>query len=164
MKRYCTKCKEDFEFDIKSMKDLDNLYCPKCGEKIDMESRHPTDPSIARNEETLGKVMMHLTQFAYMFYLIMAAIGIIGFGFRIYTLVYSTTFICLFVFIMQIIYRFETFPTGKFLLPLGALVGFLIFKTLSGICVGILFVFLIRHIIRDIFLGLVWKLVQSSRE
>ena len=35
MKRYCEKCQKEFEFNINSMKDLDNLVCPDCGEKME---------------------------------------------------------------------------------------------------------------------------------
>ena len=164
MKRYCTKCEKEFDFEIKSKEDLEHLYCPQCGEKIDANSRKPVDPQIEENEQTIGNVMLYIFKFMYVFYMFMSILGIIGFIFKIDILLYETTIICLIVFIAQILTKHETFETGKVFLPLAAILGYLIFEDLRGICLGILIVFFVRHIIRDLIFGVIWKAIRMAYE
>jgi DNA-directed RNA polymerase subunit RPC12/RpoP len=160
MKRYCEKCQKEFEFIINSMKDLDNLVCPDCGEKIGRESRRPVDPRIEENEEKIGRLMFAVWGFNYTFYLVFAVIGIIAYFLGFYPLLYVTTFINMSAFFSQLCRRNLIFRTGVFFLPLGAALFYYYFRTPQSICLGLQVVFTIRHLIRDVVYTSLIKLAR----
>ena len=164
MKRYCSNCEIEFDFNVKSKEDLENLYCPECGKKIDANSRKPIDPKIEENEETIGNVMFGIFKFMYIFYLLMSLLGIIGYIFKIDILLYETTIICLVAFFAQILTKHETFKTGRIIIPIAVVLGYFINRDIRDVCLAILLVFLIRHILRDILFGTIWKIIRSSKE
>ena len=43
---------------------------------------------------------------------------------------------------------------------IGAVVGYYYFKSIEGACLGVHIVFLIRHLIRDIFFTLLFKFIK----
>lgn len=158
MNRYCTNCKKEFDFSIKSMTDLDNLVCPICHAPIDKNSRKPVDQyETTRTEEAIGRGFAAIFRFFYLFYLICAIASILAFIFRVDSLLYTLTAIALGTYILQIIFRVTNFRSGIFFLPLGAALGFLLLKTPQGACLGVMTVFMIRHLIRDLF----WKLISK---
>ena len=99
---------------------------------------------------------------SYIFYMVMGLLGIIGFIFGVDKLLYIATGISIGAFIIQFLTGTLIFTSGIIFLPLGAAAGFIYFKTIEGACLGIHLVFLIRHIIRDIFFALIFKLIRMS--
>lgn len=161
MNRYCTNCNKEFDFPIKSMTDLDNLVCPQCHNPIDKNSRKPVDNSgTEQTEAFIGNTLATVFSFFYLFYLCFSIAGVLGYIFKIYSLEYWCTGICIGVYILQTMLRCNTFPMGMFLLPAGAVAGWLILKTTPGACLGVLIVFIARHLIRDVFWALLRKLIK----
>lgn len=160
MKRFCTNCQKEFEFNINSMKDLDNLVCPECGGKIGAESRRPVDPRIEQNEENIGRIMCAVVGFNYMFFLFFALIGIIAYFFDAYTVLYVTTAINLFAYLSHAFRGSTMFKSGIFFIPLGAAVFYYVFKTPQSACLGVQAVFLIRHLLRDLLYTSIIKIAR----
>ena len=50
MVRYCINCKKDIDFPIKSIKDLDSLVCPVCGNPVGKNNRNP---EIVNNDDKI---------------------------------------------------------------------------------------------------------------
>lgn len=152
MIRYCTNCQKEFDFQIKSMADLDTLICPCCGASVGRNSRKPVDIAGTEKTETaIGNAYYKILRFFYLFYVICAIAGYTAYSFHLDTFLYISTIIPLVVFTIQLITGTATFRTGIFLLPIGAMLGIFIFHTIQGSCLGIHTVFLLRHLIRDIF-------------
>ncbi len=163
MNRYCTICKKEFDFPIKSMTDLDNLVCPQCHNHIDKNSRKPVDNSGTEKTETaIGNAFAAFCSFLYLFYLCVSIAGVVGFVLKIYSLEYWCTGICLAAYFLQILFRYNTFQSGLIFLPLGAVAGYFLFENLRipGACFGVLAVFILRHLIRDIIWALLRKLIK----
>ena len=165
MNRYCPNCKQEFDFPIRSITDLDNLVCPNCKKKVPKDSRKPIDNSATeKTEMAIGRGFAAVMHFFYIFYLICGVAGILAYFFNLNSLLYIVTGIALGTFFIQTVFRFSTFRTGFIFLPLGAVAGFLIIKTPQGACLGVHIVFLLRHLIRDIFWKLISKLISIGNK
>ncbi len=163
MLRYCENCKKDFEFAPLAVSGRDDLICPECGGIIGKNSRNPANKiNSDKTEEAIGNTFARLLHMSYIFYMVMGLLGIIGFIFGVDKLLYIATGISIGAFIIQFMTGTLIFTSGIIFLPLGAAAGFIYFKTIEGACLGVHLVFLIRHIIRDIFFALIFKLIRMS--
>ena len=160
MKRYCEKCQKEFEFNINSMKDLDNLVCPECGSKIDKESRRPVDPRIEQNEEKIGRMMFGILGFNYMFFVVFAAIGVVAYYLGLDPVLYFTTAVNLIIYLSHIAGGSRNFRSGLVFIPVGAAVLYYFYRTPQSACLGVQVVFIIRHIIRDVLYTSIIKLAR----
>ncbi len=165
MLRYCVNCKKDYEYAPTAVSGKDDLICPGCGAVIDKSSRHPVDEeSVSKTEEGMGRAVAGLFGFCYVFYLALGIIGVVAFITGSNKLLYAVTIIALIAFIAQYFSGTLAFTAGVVFLPLGAVCGYLIFKSLQGACLGIHVVFLIRHFLRDIVYALIYKLVRTGSD
>lgn len=162
MLRYCNNCKKEFDFKIKSIKDLNSLTCPECGKKIDPNSRNiERIRKIKENESNIGNTIGNIYGFAFIFYLIFAIIGIIAYFTKQYNLLYISSGINILVFLIQFFTGTLFFYSGLIFLPLGAVGAYFIFGGLEGACLGIQIVFALRHIIRDIFFRFIFWIISK---
>jgi len=160
MKRYCQNCQQEFEFAIKSSKDLENLVCPSCGAHVPKDCRKPVDRSETDNTSVqIGRGMSGIFHFMYMFYVLVGLIGVLGYVFKLDSLLIGATAVSLLVYGFQILTHTTTFGLGVLLIPIGAAVCFYFFKTYQGALLGVHLVFIIRHLIRDIIFKLIWKFI-----
>lgn len=161
MLRYCTKCCKEYDFDPLVVASTASLQCPGCGKVIGKDSRRPIDRrETLKMEENIGRGFYWLFRLSYIFYLLISTIGIVCFSFKFDKALFIITAFILGVFILQHISGYHTFKKGFIFLPMGAVAGFLIFKSVQGACFGVHIVFFLRHLIRDIFYALIWKLVK----
>ena len=161
MLRYCEKCKKDFEFAPLAVSGKDDLICPECGSVIGKNSRNPANRiDSGKTEEAIGNTFARLLHMSYIFYMVMGLLGVAGFVFGINKLLYAATIISLTAFILQFMTGTLIFSSGIIFLPIGAAAGYFYFKSIEGACLGIHAVFLIRHVIRDIFFALLFKLIR----
>lgn len=164
MVRYCNNCKKDYDFKIKSSAELDSLICPGCGQPVDKNSRRPVDNSQQqKNYENIGKTMVGVMHFIYCFYLLISLVGIACYVLKYEKGVYVATAVVLVAFIIQFLIGQVTFTTGFIFIPLGAVLFYYKFKTVTAACLGILVVFALRHLIRDIIFRLLHKFYRWCR-
>ncbi|MBR7080736.1 MAG: hypothetical protein IKI40_09495 [Treponema sp.] len=160
MIKYCTNCRKDFDFTIKSMKDLDSLVCPECGSRIDKDSRNPALEEVSRatdkTEETIGNAFGCLMSLNYVFFMSISVAAIVAYNFHWDMALYILTGISLGLFVIQLFFRSVAFRTGFIFLPLGAAIGYFVLKSVRGACLGIAIVFIARHLIRALF----WRLLS----
>ena len=161
MERYCTNCKKSFDFTIKSIYDLDKLICPECGQKIDKNSRAPVESSDAV-EEKIGMAFQKIFRFFYVFYLGCALVGIVAFFLHFYKILFVATGVNLIVFFIQMFGGFMQFKLGLVLLPIAAVAGYFWPGGYEGACLGIMVVFAVRHLIRDVIFRLFGFLVRAG--
>ncbi len=160
MLRYCVNCKKDFDFEPLAVSGKGDLICPECGNVIGKNSRNPAGKEMAEaTEEKIGNTFAGLLHLSYIFYLCMGILGVAGFIFGIDGLLYIATLISLAAYILQLVTGTLTFASGLILLPAGAILGWVFLGGLRGACLGIHIVFLIRHLIRDIFFSLFARFV-----
>ncbi len=163
MLRYCENCKKDFEFAPLAVSGRNDLICPECGGVIGKNSRNPANKiNSDKTEEAIGNTFAGLLHMSYIFYMVMGLLGIIGFVSGTDKLLYIATGISIGAFIIQFLTGTLIFTSGIIFLPLGAAAGYIYFKSIEGACLGIHLVFLIRHIIRDIFFAIIFKLIRMS--
>lgn len=162
MLRYCTRCQKEYDFDPIKISSGDELHCPGCGSVISNNSRKPVDHTATEKmENNIGNGIGKIMHLSYIFYGLMALIGIIGYIFQLDNLVYVMTGINMAVFIFQLVSRKLIFRWGILLLPAGAVAGyFLFYQRPVDACLGVLLVFLVRHIVRNIFFKLIRTLVH----
>ena len=158
--RYCTNCRKDFDFTIKSMKDLDSLVCPECGASIDKNSRNPAEAEVSRGsektEDAIGSLFGCLMTLNYIFYISISVAAIVAYNFHWDKALYILTGISLALFLIQQFSGSLAFRTGFIFLPLGAAIGYFVLKSVRGACLGIAIVFIVRHLIRALF----WRLLS----
>ena len=160
MLRYCTNCKKDYDFAPLAVSGKDDLICPECGMVIDKNSRNPEDKIEAeKTEAAIGNTAARLLHLSYIFFMTMGIIGVIGFITGIRPLLIAATAISLTVFIIMFLTGTLVFVSGLILVPMGAVLGYLYFKSIDGACLVIHIVFLLRHLIRDIILRLIFRFI-----
>lgn len=167
MVRYCTNCNTGTDFPIKSMTDLDNLICPKCGSKVDKNSRSPENKTEEPDQaaEIAGGFFYLLYKIRYYFFFVVALIGIGAYFLKIYKLMFVVTVINLAIFYIRLLfYRFGGL-FGFVFIPLGAFLGYtLAGGDINGICLGVLIVFAIRHMFKAFLARLFGKLIQVGNQ
>jgi len=163
MDRYCTNCKKDFDFSPREITGRDELICPECGCVIAKNSWHPSSNNSDEVETGIGNVIAGLFHLSYIFYLLLAIVGIICYFTHLNMGLYIATGIALAVYLGQLLTQTTYFTFGIVLLPVGAIAGYLLWNGLDGGCLGVLLVFLCRHVIRDIFWGLIRALISASK-
>jgi DNA-directed RNA polymerase subunit RPC12/RpoP len=165
MLRYCTNCKKDIDFPPRAITAKEDLICPECGSVVPKNSRNPEHGVAAeRSEEAIGRTYAILVHLAYVFYITLAVIGIAGYFTGAYMLLYVGAGIALFSYALQCLTMTTSFPTGVIFIPLGAIVTFFVFKNPRALLLGVCFVFLIRHVVRDIFYRLIMWIVKKAAE
>lgn len=163
MLRYCINCQKDFEFAPLDVSGGKTLICPECGNVIDNNSRHPVNKEeLEQGEETVGRIMYRLMRLSYIFYMLLAVMGVIFYVLHLDKPLYTVTAVALIAFLIQLITRTLNFTSGIVFLPAGAALGYWLFKDFAGACLGIHIVFLIRHIIRDILYELLFKFIRMG--
>lgn|GEM_PF-957935 len=164
MKRYCTNCQKEFDFTIKSMQDMESLVCPVCGSKVDKDSRAPEYKEVSagsnRTANAIGNAVSCLFTLNYMFYISVSIVAVVAYYFNLDKLLYTMTGISLGLFLIQFFTGSHTFRSGIIFLPLGAAAGYYLLKSIRGACFGIAIVFILRHLIRDLIIRLVIKLLE----
>ena len=155
MERFCTYCNKNFDFPVKGLKDLDNLVCPECGRKIDKNSRLVIDDE--ENDQKVASVLSGIFTFFWFFYLVLSLLGIGAYFLKWYMALYVLTGIILSVYTVQLVFGSASFISGIILIPAGAVAAYLHFKTIPGACLGIMAVFTLRHLIRDV----IWRLIMT---
>lgn len=159
MLRYCMNCEKDIDFEPKEVSSKNDLKCPYCGGIIAKDSRHPVNSEYSDHAETkIGNTISKMIHIAFIFYVTLSLIGILGYVFNIDKMLYIATGIALGAFLIQFLTGTLVFGLGIIFLPIGAIAGFLVFKDIRGAFLGIDIVFLVRHIIRDIILRIIAKL------
>ncbi|MBQ9233367.1 MAG: hypothetical protein IJ167_04940, partial [Lachnospiraceae bacterium] len=124
MLRYCTNCRKEYDFNIKSMEDLDNLVCPECGSKIDKNSRKPVDSGANSAEKAAANVVSGYFTIRYYIHFVLAITGLIGYFTGHLNLLYIMTSLCVIIYIVQFFIGRVSFVSGLFFIPLGAVIGF----------------------------------------
>lgn len=163
VKRYCTNCEKTQNFEIKSPNDLNMLFCPECGAHVEKESRDPGPKREAEKAEAqIGGVFATIMRIAYLFFFVMSTIGIVAFFLKLYTVLYVVTAIVLVIYLLQLFTGTSNFKLGILLVPIGGVVGFLITKSIPGVCGGMMIVFCVRHLVRDMIYKLIFKLINKA--
>lgn len=163
MNRYCTNCQKEYDFKITSMEDLDNLVCPVCGNKIDKNSRKPveTGKNGKTAESTIGNVVGGYFTIKYYLHFVLALIGLIAFFLHMNGLLYFMASACVITWLSQFLFGRISFLSGLLFIPLGAIIGAVVIKgLLRGICLGIVVVFILRHLIRGFNYFILAKLIK----
>ena len=162
MLRYCVNCKKDFDFEPLAVSGRGDLICPECGSVIGKNSRNPAIKENAeKTEENIGNLFAGLMHLSYIFYMVLALAGVICYFTGIYPLLFAAALISVTAYIIQLITGTVTFASGMILLPAGAVLGFIFAGGIPGACLGIHLVFLIRHLVRDIILRLIFRFLEK---
>ena len=159
MKRYCKKCQCEYDFQIKSMTDLDNLICPVCGNKIDKESRAPRE--IDQAEQIIASGLSWYYTARYYFFMFFAILGIALYFLEIEKGVYAVTRIWLVTYLLRNRRFFRSFSVCIACMVASSALSYkYIDRSLQGICLGILVVFAIRHMLKAFGYKLLAKFIR----
>lgn len=159
MLRYCGNCNEEYDFNIKSVKDMDNLVCPVCGMKVDRNSKAPQRSDPDRTSDSIGNAVSGILYIAYIFYFACSIIGLAAYIAGEDKLLYSVTALCLILFFLGLLAGRLRFITGFIILPAAAAAGYAALEGLRGACAAVMIVFFVRFIIKDLLYTLFWKLI-----
>lgn len=163
MLRYCENCKKDFDFAPLAVSGSEPLICPECGNVVGKNSRNPEKKiNSEKTDENIGRAIGGIFHLFYIFYMVMGIIGVVSYILGAHFLLYIVTAISLTVYIIQLLTGTAAFFLGIVFIPIGAIAGFIIMNGVSGACLGIHVVFLIRHLIRDVFFSLIGLIIKKS--
>lgn len=161
MNRYCTNCRREFDFKITSMEQMDNLVCPVCGGKIDKNSRKPRDVETEnRIEEAIGEGFYNAFRFAYYFYLICGLIGVAAFFLEWYGILYVLTGISLITVFVRFVGTAGRRPFFLLLILTCGGIGYYLYGTIQGICLGVMVALIIGHIFKTVILRLFFGFIN----
>lgn len=147
---YCLKCDFEFDYVVNNMNDLNNLLCPKCGNRIDVNSKKVVPPS--KFSKNADKIAYKVLDFYYYFYLIFSIIGIVSFYLGFNKLLIISSIISFIVYFIELMIGFTRNIFGLFGLLVSFVIGvFVVNDLLIGICIGSCYLFFISGIFKIIF-------------
>lgn len=160
MVRYCPNCKREFDFNIRSVKDLENLSCPECKIQIPSDSRKPVMES--ENEKpanTIGAVYVRMLRFFYVFLIICSILGVWFYLAHLDTALLIVTIIAVIFGLV----RYGSLGFCCLLLAGGGIVGWGLLKTVRGACLGVMIGCIVFCVIRGLFYRLIGALIKAGR-
>lgn len=159
MIKYCENCQKEFDFKIQSVKDLDNLICPECGNVVDKNAKKPVEPGKQDQvEKMVTKGYATYIWLKYTVLLLSVLIGVIAYFAGWNQVLYITTFLGTFVYVLI----FGTFDL--IYVVAGAIIGGIALKTIRGICLGILIAVFIRRVVLRLMFKVVSLLVREGNK
>ena len=166
MLRYCPKCCKEYDFNIKSMSELDKLVCPVCGGRVDKNSRKPAQKvEGVTAEEVATKAISGWFSLRYYFLLIIAVFGIVSYHLGWINSMYVMTGICVVCFFTGFASFFGRGIFGLMLMALLAVAGYRFIEAdAKGICYGLLIFFVIRHFLKSIGYKIMGKIINWTRK
>ena len=160
MIRYCVNCKKDIDFPVKSIKDLDSLVCPECGNPVGKNNRNPElAKADEKTEDAIGGAIGVLFRILYLFYFLFAFPSMFFYYFSLTKALFICTIINVVFYILQLIFWGRRFQIGVVLIPIGAAVAYYFLRTIEGACLGIQIVFLAYFVIRGLLLDLLFRFI-----
>ncbi|MGN0437033.1 MAG: hypothetical protein ACI4F4_00800 [Lachnospiraceae bacterium] len=161
MLRYCKNCQKEYDFKINSVADLEHLVCPDCGAFIDKDSKKPVDRTESdKTEAAIGKAYSWLLYVGIVTIVLCAIFGVVSFLLKWYGFLYVTTLIGFVAY--TCIYGVFTL---NFLFPvLGGIVGFFVFRSLPGFCLGMVMGMFARRILTSVIWQIISGLVKLSKK
>lgn len=158
MLRYCTNCRKEYDFEVKSLEELDNLICPVCGAHVDQRSKSPEKTYY--NEapaRVIGYGLWQISVIRYYFYPVCAILGALSFFLHWDTALYIVTGISLVLFVLD--YFFSAF----LVLPvIGGVAGFLLLHSVRGACFGVMCAWALLYLIRLVRWFIISKLIEAG--
>lgn len=111
---HCKNCNYKFEYNVNNMDDLKNVTCPKCRQKITIKSKDDNNHNNHNNENSnfedkLGNFLAGFTMFSRWFYLLAAIVGIVLYCFKIYSVSFILSIICLVFYLLERIFHISFF-------------------------------------------------------
>lgn len=160
MIRYCAHCEKEFDVNIKSMEQLEDIRCPFCDRHVDKNSRPPQNKSENEAAESfVGRLYYKFLRFRFLLYPVCGVIGVGAYLLQLNTLLYTLTLITMLIFLTQ--YRLSSY---RMLWPIaGAACGYYFFRNTEAVCAGIMAAWIVRHIWRLLWLHVIVKLINIGR-
>lgn len=161
MKKYCPVCEKEYDFKVKSMKDLDELICPVCGNKVEKDSKKPS--RIAQGEQVedkIGEGLSSMLSIWWYFRWICVFAGLIA-----YFWLPSTVFTVLAVLCggISLFQYWNILPNALFLAVL-AIIGYFFIGSYRGICLGFVVALLLQMLFRKMMGTVISALIRGSRQ
>lgn len=161
MFRYCKICKKEFDFKITSVKDLDTLICPECGNLISRDSKKPADENGGKQtEHIVGKVYTGIIQIGFISLFLSFVLGYIAYFFKWDAVLYIDTVVGLIGY--AVIYGLLN-PNILYVI-IGALGGTVITHSLQGCCIGLITGMFVRRVLGKILMKVIASLVTWSKK
>ena len=121
MKRtiHCKNCNHKFEYNINNMDDMKNISCPKCRNKItDTKEKIEYESSSGKFEDKFSNFLGGLFTFSRWFYIIASVLGIILYCFKLYTISFTVSILCLLFYAIEKILHICVFRLAIALIPI----------------------------------------------
>lgn len=165
MYRYCPNCEEEYDFKVSGAADLDNLICPACGRKVDKNSRKPKEPANeGQTEVAIGEAILTIYNVIYSFFVITGVLGMISFLLKWDILLYICTAVSILSYMRVNKEAGKEIGKGFLGVLIGAGLGWLIFKSIQGICFGAIVVLVAYYVLRMAILALIKMVMNWSQK
>lgn len=149
MLRYCPNCKKDYNINVKSMAEMEQMVCPVCGEKVEKVSKNPEHVGAEDGMENhLGETMYKLIYLSIIFYFCCGVISVVAFVLHWDKVLYTVTAVSVIGYFLQ---YFNT-EWGIIWMTIGAIAGYFILHSVQGACLGVEVLLIVRHIIRRLII------------
>lgn len=169
MKRYCNHCKQNYEFKIKSMEDLNHLICPVCGCQIHKDSKAVGEDAkeyaqaTEKTEAAIGNIIMKIARFNYVFFLLMGMIGVFLYLLHLTNVMYVFTIVTVLLFLIDGFRGAVSALLNVGLTVISGFAGYYFLQNIEGICLGFFVMLFIRHLCKNILWRLFWRFLRTIR-
>lgn len=149
----CQSCNYEFEVIINNMEEYNNVFCPKCNNKVNLNYRKPKQISkIDRKANNVFNILIKI--YAY-FYLIFGTLGLIGFIIGSTLLFKTSAIIALIVYIIELLFGYIRNIFGLFGIIISSLICIFITNDIvKGIYLGGCIIFILSALIKILFFKL----------
>lgn len=160
MVRYCQVCQKEYDFPVKSMKDLDELFCPVCHSPVRLDSRKPiVEEETEQAAHAIGNVYAGVLRFFYLFLVICAGLGLLFYILHMNGPLIAVTIVAMLFGLL----RYGNFGLCALFLIGGAVAGFLLGKSVRSTCLGVMVGIVLFCIVRDLIYRLIEALIRAGR-
>lgn len=158
---YCPNCKLEFEYNINNMEEFNNVFCPKCNNRVSNNYVRPKQ--LSKADRVAGSIFSKVLKIYFYFYLITSIIALTFYILGYNKLFIYTTSLALILYLIELLLGYTRNILGLSGMIISITICSFILKDIkTGIFLGSCIIFILSGLIRILFIFILYKIDQKT--
>ena len=154
---YCPDCKLEFEYNINNMEEFNNVFCPKCNNRVSNNYVRPKQ--ISKADKIAGSIFSKILKIYFYFYLITSIIALTFYILGFNNLFIYTTSLALVLYVIELLLGYTRNILGLSGMIISITICIFLLKDIKmGIFLGSCIIFIISGLLRILFFFILYKI------
>ncbi len=154
---YCPNCNLEFEYNINNMNDFNNVFCPKCNNRV--SNNYVKPKQMSKTDRVAGSIFSKLITFYFYFYLIMSSIGLVCYILDFMTPFKIFTTLSLILYVIELLMGYTRNVFGLSGMIISIVICSLKLNDIKmGIYLGSCIMFIISGLLRLLFWFIIYRI------